>query len=90
LKTADGKGRCAVNEILVRTTGLPNLIREGNTPMIASMMQAGQAQGMQLMDDALLKLVNEGRIKIEDAYMKALDKPRFEKLMKRSENPGGH
>ncbi len=85
LKTADGQGRCAVNEILVRTSGLPNLIREGNTPMMVSMMQSGQAQGMQLMDDALMKLVNEKRIKPEDAYMKALEKPRFEKLLKKDD-----
>jgi twitching motility protein PilT len=84
LKTADGTGRCAVNEVLVRTSGLPNLIREGNTPMMVSMMQAGAAQGMQLMDDALMKLVVEGRVKPEDAYMKALEKPRFEKLLKQA------
>ena len=85
LKTGDGQGRCAVNEILVRTSGLPNLIREGNTPMMVSMMQSGQAQGMQLMDYALMKLVNEKRIKPEDAYMKALEKPRFEKLLKKDD-----
>jgi twitching motility protein PilT len=89
LKTADGTGRCAVNEVLVRTSGLPNLIREGNTPMMVSMMQAGAAQGMQLMDDALMKLVVEGRVKPEDAYMKALEKPRFEKLLKQPP-VGGH
>jgi len=89
LKTADGAGRCAVNEILVRTSGLPNLIREGNTPMMVSLMQAGAGQGMQLMDDALMKLVQEGRIRPEDAYMKALEKARFEKLMKQPAT-GGH
>jgi len=89
LKTADGTGRCAVNEVLVRTSGLPNLIREGNTPMMVSLMQAGSAQGMQLMDDALMKLVVEGRVKPEDAYMKALEKARFEKLLKQPP-AGGH
>ncbi|MBC7795220.1 MAG: PilT/PilU family type 4a pilus ATPase, partial [Clostridia bacterium] len=49
LPTADGKGRCAVNEILVRTPGLPNIIREGNTPMIHSMIQSGKQLGMQAM-----------------------------------------
>jgi twitching motility protein PilT len=88
LKTADGTGRCAANEVLVRTSGLPNLIREGNTPMMVSLMQAGSAQGMQLMDDALMKFVQEGRIKPEDAYMKALEKARFEKLLKQP--PAAH
>ena len=50
--------------------------------MMVSLMQAGAAQGMQLMDDALMKFVQEGRIKPEDAYMKALEKARFEKLLK--------
>src|SRR6476661_10299648 len=44
LKTADGKGRCAVNEILLKTPGLANVIREGNTPMITSIIQGGRSQ----------------------------------------------
>ena len=79
--TADGKGRCAVNEILVKTPGLPNIIREGNTPMLFSTIQTGRALGMQTMDDALFELVKQGRIRPEDAYMKANDKARFEKLL---------
>jgi twitching motility protein PilT len=79
LRTADGKGRCAVNEILVRTTGLANVIREGNTPMLLNIIQSGKAQGMQTMDDALLALVQAQRIRPEDAYFKATDKVRFER-----------
>jgi len=81
LKTADGKGRLAVNEILLKTPGLPNVIREGNTPMLTSIIQAGRAQGMQLMDDALAALVEQKRITPRDAYMKASDKARFEPLI---------
>src|SRR4029079_1023686 len=81
LPTADGKGRCAVNEILVKTAGLPNVIREGNTPMIISIIQGGRSQGMQLMDDALMQLVEAKRISARDAYMKATDKARFENLI---------
>ena len=46
LPTADGKGRCAVHEILLRTSGLPNVIREGNTPMLSSIIQSGKSLGM--------------------------------------------
>ncbi|HYG62592.1 MAG TPA: ATPase, T2SS/T4P/T4SS family, partial [Thermoanaerobaculia bacterium] len=81
LRTADGQGRCAVNEILLKTPGLPNVIREGNTPMILSLIQGGKAMGMQLMDDALMALVEEGRITARDAYMKAANKARFENLV---------
>ncbi len=81
LPTADGKGRVAVNEILLRTSGLPNLIREGNTPMVSSIIQSGKKDGMQAMDDALFALVQARRISPRDAYMKALDKARFENLV---------
>ncbi|HSI04215.1 MAG: type IV pilus twitching motility protein PilT [Myxococcota bacterium] len=81
LPTADGKGRCAVNEILVRTPGLPNVIREGNTPMIYSIIQSGKNLGMQAMDDALFALVKEGRVLPKEAYMKATNKQRFEELL---------
>jgi twitching motility protein PilT len=79
LRTADGKGRCAVNEILIRTTGLANVIREGNTPMLLNIIQSGKSAGMQTMDDALMALVQSNRITGEDAWRKALDKVRFEK-----------
>jgi twitching motility protein PilT len=81
LRTADGRGRCAVNEILLKTPGLPNVIREGNTPMITSIIQGGRALGMQLMDDALMALVEQRRITPREAYMKASNKTRFEGMM---------
>jgi twitching motility protein PilT len=81
LRTADGHGRLAVNEILLKTPALPNVIREGNTPMLTSIIQGGRAQGMQLMDDALMALVERQRISPRDAYMKATDKARFESLI---------
>ena len=81
LPTADGKGRVAVNEILLKTPGLPNVIRENNTQMLYSIIQSGKGQGMQAMDDVLWDLCEEGKIKPRDAYMKAADKPRFERLL---------
>ena len=81
LPTADGAGRVAVNEILLRTPGLPNIIREGNTQMISSVIQSGKNEGMQGMDDALFALMQSGRISARDAYMKAQDKSRFESMV---------
>jgi len=81
LPTADGKGRCAVNEILLRTGALPNVIREGNIPMIPSIIQSGRGEGMQSMDDALMALVKKGQITGDDAYRKAHEKNRFESLV---------
>jgi twitching motility protein PilT len=81
LRTADGQGRCAVNEILLKTSGLANVIREGNTPMLTSIIQGGRAQGMQLMDDALMALVEQKRITPREAYMKATNKTKFEEMI---------
>jgi twitching motility protein PilT len=81
LPRAKGKGRIAVHEILLRTSALPNLIREGNTPMLRSLIQGGKTQGMQLMDDALFALVQSGEIRAEDAHKKAVEKARFETLI---------
>ena len=81
LPTADGKGRVAANEILLRTPGLPNIIRDGNTPMLASIIQSGKSEGMQAMDDVLFQFAKDGKITGRDAYMKASDKPRFEALL---------
>jgi twitching motility protein PilT len=80
LKTADGKGRCAANEVLVATPALSNLVREGKIAMINSVIQTGAASGMQSMDQALMKYVKEGRITAQAAYEKAIEKEQFAKL----------
>ena len=81
LRTPDGRGRVAVHEILLKTPGLPNVIREGNTAMINNIIQGGKGMGMQQMDDALFKLVQDKRIDVEDAFHKATHKARFEPLL---------
>jgi twitching motility protein PilT len=79
LKTADGKGRCAVQEILIGNRAVASIIREGKTMMLPSLIQSGRGEGMQSMDDTLLTLVKEGRIKPGDALAKAIDKENFVK-----------
>jgi twitching motility protein PilT len=86
LRTVDGKGRCAVHEILLKSSGLANVIREGNTPMLNSLIQSGKNQGMQSMDDSLFAAVESGRVRAVDARMKAAEKSRFDALVKREES----
>ena len=78
MRTADGKGRVAAFEILVGTPALGNLIRTGQTVKIESMIQSGASLGMQTMDSHLSRLLAEGRITGEEAYVKAFDKQLFE------------
>jgi twitching motility protein PilT len=81
LKTADGAGRIAAHEILLGSTGISSMIREGKTFQIASLMQAGQAQGMQTMDMALERLVTAGKITADVALEKASDKESFRRAV---------
>jgi len=81
-KRADKKGRCAALEILVCTPAVGNLIRDGKTFQIASVMQTGKKVGMQCLDDAILDLLNKKWIGPDEAYDKAIDKNRFTQFLK--------
>src|ERR671938_857380 len=67
LPTADGNGRCVAAEVLVPTAGVRNLIREGKTHQIYSLMQTGGEHGMQTMDSSLAGLVRAGTITMATA-----------------------
>src|SRR5262245_7987384 len=67
-----GGGRVAALEILVATTAVRNLIREGKNHQIPSAMQVGQKDGMQTMDAALVDLANRGIITREEAQTKSM------------------
>ena len=79
-----GGGRVAALEVLISTLAISNLIREGKTFQIPSMMQVGRAVGMVSLNDALLELVNKKLVDKEEALSKSVDKPGFEALMKRN------
>ncbi|HEX4953699.1 MAG TPA: type IV pilus twitching motility protein PilT [Thermoanaerobaculia bacterium] len=81
LPTADGKGRVAAFEILLKASGVANLIREGNTPMLVSVIQGGKGQGMRLMDDSLVELVQGGRVTAAEALRRAADRASLEKAL---------
>jgi twitching motility protein PilT len=85
LRTADGKRRVAVHEILVGSPALASMIRENKTFQIPSLMQGGQAQGMQTMDMALERYVRDGTVSLESALEKAIDKESFAKAFKKDE-----
>jgi twitching motility protein PilT len=81
IPTADGRSRVAAVEILTRTTGLANIIREGNTVQLLNVMQGGKQRGMQTMDDDLERLVRKGTVRPQDAYQRAADKAHFESML---------
>jgi len=72
-----GGGRVAAFEILLSTPAVANLIREGKTFQIPSVIQTSRRLGMISMNDALLELVEGKRVEPRDAYIKAIDKTGF-------------
>ncbi len=81
LPTRDGRGRCVACELLIPTPAVRNLIREGKTHQIYSMMQTGTQFGMQTMDAALADLVRRGIISRELAKNRSSTPAEFERLL---------
>jgi len=75
---ADGNGRVLVLETLTNTPAVANVIREAKTYMLPGIIQTGKKQGMQLMDDALAALRDNGVIAVEEAEARFEQKPRRE------------
>ena len=69
----DGSGRVAAFEVLHNNPAVRNLIREGKTHQITSVMQTNRKQGMMTMDDALVQLCHEAKISREMALQFAQD-----------------
>jgi twitching motility protein PilT len=81
-KRIDKKGRCVALEILIATPAVRNLIREAKTYQIPGMVQTGKKYGMQLLDEAIMKLLNRGLISADEAYAKANEKSKFRPMLK--------
>jgi len=81
LKKADGSGRLAVNEILIANAAVAAIIREGATQKLQDVIVSGKGQGMQFMDDAIWSLLQQGVVTPHEAFMKAIDKNRFKKIL---------
>jgi twitching motility protein PilT len=78
LKKADGTGRVAALEILVKTPAAANLIRQGKLDQLENIMQTGGQQGMRTMDSAIQQLFDSGMVSGAEAYKKAINKVKFE------------
>ena len=77
-----GGGRVAAREILLVTPAISNLIREGKTFQIPSIIQTSKRLGMITMNDTLLDLVEKKLVEPKEAYMKSVDKASFVNSLK--------
>lgn len=75
-------GRIAALEILVVNSAVANIIREGKTHQIPSMMQTGKKFGMETLNEALFNLVENKIVTSKEALYRAIDKIGFESMLK--------
>ncbi|KFE70762.1 type IV pilus twitching motility protein PilT [Hyalangium minutum] len=87
-----GGGRVAAQEVLLCTSSVSNLIREGKTFQIPSVMQTGRGAGMMMLNDALLELVKKKLVVPTEALNKSVARNEMRSMLERAgfkvETPG--
>jgi twitching motility protein PilT len=78
VKKPDGAGRVAAFEVLVATSAVRNLIREGKTYQLPSVIQTASNQGMVDLDQSLARLTADGLADPEDARAKSANPSQFD------------
>ncbi len=74
---SENSGMALAVEVLIGTLPMTNLIKDGKTFQIPSMMQTAKAVGMQRMDDAIGELLKAGKITAQAAVAYANDPKKF-------------
>jgi len=83
LRSTDGRSRVMAMEIMLGIPSISNLIREGKTHQMATIIQGGAAVGMQTLDQHLKTLLQAGRITYEEAIQKAKEPRELAQLLGR-------
>ncbi|MGB4593144.1 MAG: type IV pilus twitching motility protein PilT, partial [Coriobacteriia bacterium] len=83
LRSSDGKSRVLAMEIMLGIPAISNLIREGKTHQMATIIQGGTQMGMQALDQHLKTLVSSGKITFEEAIGKAQEPRELAQMLNR-------
>ncbi|MEF3280326.1 MAG: type IV pilus twitching motility protein PilT [Elusimicrobiota bacterium] len=81
LPRKDGKGMVSAREVMIMTSAISNIIREGKTHLIYGAIETGAKFGMIPMDRSLALLVKNNIVEMDEALSKASDKEKFKKLV---------
>jgi twitching motility protein PilT len=81
LPKASGSGRVCATEVLISTPAAKNLIREGKTHQLYTVMQTGGQHGMQTMNSCLADLVKRSHITRELAVKRSSVPDELERLL---------
>ncbi|MCH8979116.1 MAG: type IV pilus twitching motility protein PilT [Armatimonadetes bacterium] len=77
-----GGGRMAAFEIMIGIPAIKNLVREGKTHQMYSVIETSSNVGMVTMDKSLADLVKQAMVSYEEALMRSVDKETFARLAK--------
>ena len=81
VRSADGKSRKAIVEILIMNNAVSNLIMSDKTFQVPNQIQTGSGVGMQLKDQALMDALMAKEVDADDAYLHSMDKRLFQKYV---------
>lgn len=87
VRRADNSGRIAAVEVMINNPAVANIIREGQADQLDNIIQSGGMQGMQTLDGALRKLLDERVINGTEACRVARNKQFFEQYREPDEDP---
>ena len=89
IRNKEGTGRVMALEILLRTSALSKLIRDGKTYRIPSLMETGRKIGMIQMDTHIISLYKKGLVDPKHAFEKVIDQEAFKEILSGKEAGGG-
>ena len=81
LPRVGGSGRVAAVEVMLATSAIRNLIREGKTHQMMTIIQTGSQLGMQTLDQALADLYHRKLINHDDAFFRCRNPEEFRKML---------
>ena len=84
LLRSDGQGRVVATEIMMATPAVRNLIREGKSHQLTTVIQTSLKEGMRTMDYSLSELYGDGKITLETALERAMNQEELLRLLKRT------
>lgn len=77
-----GGGRCAAIEVMLGSPAIKNLVREGKTHQMQSILETSGTLGMQTMDAALAEMYRSGKCEFDECHLRAIDRDTFVRLAK--------
>ncbi len=77
LRHKNGKERVPACEVLIATPAVKNIIRDGKTEQLQTMIETSKKEGMIALDQSLKNLLDMGRVTFEEAWPHVIDQKTF-------------